>query len=71
MSSSPSTKPDPEQVLYWNPEVVGMWLRSIGLGKHSSFFIEKNIKGYILFELDGAKLKVRQNLKHALKFSSL
>ena len=60
-----SAQPDVDQVLYWSPEVVGIWLGNIGLGQHAGGFREKSIKGYMLFDLDNAKIKVHmcnQNL---------
>lgn len=57
-SVSSSAKPDLEQVLYWTPEVVGIWLGSVGLGSYASSFKEKSIKGYMMFDLDNSKLKV-------------
>lgn len=61
LRGSPSfstAQPDVERVLYWSPEVVGMWLGNIGLGSSAVKFKENNIKGYMLFDLDNAKLKV-------------
>ena len=55
-----SAQPDIENILFWSPEVVGMWLGNIGLGGHAGAFKEKGIKGYMLFDLDGAKLKVSE-----------
>jgi hypothetical protein len=50
-------QPDVEQILYWSPEVVGIWLSSIGLGASAINFKEKGIKGYMMFDLDSSKLK--------------
>ena len=50
--------PDKEQVLFWSPEVVGMWLGSLGLGSHANSFKEKEVKGWMLFDIDNSKLKV-------------
>ena len=61
LHGSPSfstAQPDVERVLYWSPEVVGIWLGNIGLGSCAVKFRENNIKGYMLFDLDNAKLKV-------------
>lgn len=45
---------------------MGMWLGNVGLGKHAHSFIEKNVKGYALFDLDSTKLKVGYNaLSHS------
>lgn len=51
-------QPDVEKVLYWTPELVGIWLGNIGLGVRASSFREKSIKGHMIFDLDNAKLKV-------------
>ena len=56
-----SATPDLENVLFWSPEVVGMWLGNIGLGSHAGAFKEKGVKGYLLFDMDNnTKLKVRE-----------
>ena len=58
-----SAVPDPDQVLFWSPEVVGMWLGSVGLSQHANNFKEKEIKGWMMFDLDSSKLKV-SHLRH-------
>ena len=55
--------PDKEQVLFWSPEVVGMWLGSLGMGSHANTFKEKEIKGWMLFDMDNSKLKVSHQLE--------
>ena len=50
---------DYDQVTTWNMTQVGLWLTDAGLGKYTQAFIDKNIVGSVLLELDGAKLKVR------------
>ncbi len=49
---------DCEVVLTWTPDVTAAWLSQIGLGEHQQVFIEKGIQGYMLFDIDGHKLKV-------------
>ena len=56
--TSSSHLPDAEQILYWSPEVVGLWMGSIGLGQYAQVIKERGIKGYMLFDLDSARLKV-------------
>ena len=56
--TSSSHIPDAEQILYWSPEVVGLWMGSVGLGQYAQVIKERGIKGYMLFDLDSAKLKV-------------
>ena len=53
-----SLQPDMEQVLYWSPDVVGIWLSNIGLAQYAQVFKDKEVKGYMLFDFDNAKLKV-------------
>lgn len=47
------------EVLTWTPDHVGAWLRKIGLGQYHQIFIDRVIQGYMLFDLDGHRLKVR------------
>ena len=47
------------EVLTWSPEDVGVWLKKIGLGQHQQLFVDRVIQGYVLFDLDGHRLKVR------------
>ena len=49
---------DYDQVLSWSPAEVASWLTSVGLGGHSSAFIDKEILGSKLLELDNSALKV-------------
>lgn len=49
---------DLDVVLAWSPEVTAAWISSIGLSTYQQMFIEKEIQGYMLFDLDGHKLKV-------------
>ena len=47
-------------VLTWSPEVTAAWIGSVGLASYQQMFIEKEIQGFMLFDLDGNKLKVRR-----------
>ena len=47
---------DLNTVLTWNPEVVGLWLNSVGLGQYKDLFV--GVQGYMLFDMDGHRLKV-------------
>jgi hypothetical protein len=49
---------DNSLVLTWSPEVTASWLCKVGLGSHGQTFLEKEIHGYLLFDMDGSKLKV-------------
>ena len=57
-SRSANMQADAEQVLYWTPEVVGIWLDGINLGQYAQVIKEKDIKGYALFDMDTSRLKV-------------
>ena len=57
-SRSACMQADAEQVLYWTPEVVGIWLDGINLGQYAQVIKEKDIKGYALFDMDTSRLKV-------------
>lgn len=72
MPASPTTKEvggeeeefgvevDLDYVLTWTPDVTAAWLGQVGLGGHRLAFFEKEIHGYMLFDIDGHKLKVRR-----------
>ena len=47
---------DLNTVLTWNPDVVGQWLNSVGLGQYQELFV--GVQGYMLFDMDGHRLKV-------------
>ena len=47
---------DLNTVLTWNPTVVGLWLESVGLGQYKEVFA--GVQGYMLFDMDGHRLKV-------------
>ena len=47
---------DLNTILTWNPEVIGQWLSSVGLGQYQEVFA--GVQGYMLFEMDGHRLKV-------------
>ncbi len=49
-------------VLSWTPDVTVAWLKQVGLGSHQEAFLEKEIHGGMLFDIDGHKLKVRSKL---------
>ena len=49
---------DNEVVLTWTPDVTVAWLKQVGLGSCHQVFLEKEIQGYMLFDIDGHKLKV-------------
>lgn len=49
---------NPEMVLVWGCDEVASWLRQIGLGQYHQLFTDKGIRGNMLFDLDGSKLKV-------------
>ncbi len=50
-------------VLSWTPDVTVAWLKQVGLGSHQEAFLEKEIHGGMLFDIDGHKLKVRSKLQ--------
>lgn len=52
------TAADYDFVLMWTPDVTASWLGHVGLGSHGQAFAEKGIQGYMLFDIDGSKLKV-------------
>ena len=57
------SSPEPEildynQVLSWTSDHVAAWLMKIGLGHYQQMFTDKGIQGFMLFDLDGVKLKV-------------
>ena len=61
------SSPDPEileynEVLTWRSDHITTWLMKIGLGQYQQMFTDKGIQGFTLFDLDGAKLKVRVHL---------
>ena len=58
MSPTPETL-DYDQVLLWTPQHVAAWLNKIGLGQYKQAFVDKGTLGYMLFDFDGHKLKVR------------
>ena len=45
-------------VLMWTHDVTSAWLKQEELGSYQQLFLEKNIQGYMLFDMDGHKLKV-------------
>jgi len=45
-------------VLSWTSDHVAAWLMKIGLGHYQQMFTDKGIQGFMLFDLDGVKLKV-------------
>jgi len=49
---------DYNQVLSWTSGHVAAWLMKIGLGHYQQMFTDKGIQGFMLFDLDGVKLKV-------------
>ena len=49
---------DLDVVLTWTPDVTAAWLNQVGLGSYQQLFLEKDIQGYMLFDMDGHKLKV-------------
>ena len=49
---------DFEQILLWTPEHVVLWLERIGLQQHRQVFVDRGIRGHMLFDLDGSRLKV-------------
>ena len=49
---------DCSSVLSWSPEVVGLWVDRIGLGRYQSVFVERGVVGGSLFDMDGHTLKV-------------
>ena len=51
---------DLDVVLTWSPDVTAAWVGSVGLASYQQMFIEKEIQGFMLFDLDGHKLKVRR-----------
>ncbi len=52
---------DCSSVLSWSPEVVGLWVDKIGLGRYQSVFVERGVVGGSLFDMDGHTLKVGIN----------
>lgn len=53
---------DYEVVLTWTPDVTASWLEQVGLGSYQQAFVEKGIHGYMLFDMDGHRLKVMCSL---------
>ena len=49
---------DLDIVLTWTPGVTPAWLKQVGLGSYQQLFLEKDIQGYMLFDMDGHKPKV-------------
>ena len=49
---------DLDIVLMWTPGVTSAWLKQVGLGSYQQLFLEKDIQGYMLFDMDGHKPKV-------------
>ena len=45
-------------ILTWTPDAVGAWLVTVGLGQYQQLFIERGVQGYMMFDYDGARLKV-------------
>ena len=48
---------DLNTILTWNPNVVGLWLESVGLGQYREAFA--GVQGFMLIDMDGHRLKVR------------
>lgn len=57
----PATEVDYNTVLTWTPDITCSWLEQVGLGAHQQVFAEKGIQGYMLFDMDGHRLKVRMH----------
>ena len=55
---SPEIELDNNQILVWTADHIAMWLTQIGLGQHTQAFMDRGIQGYMLFDLDGSRLKV-------------
>lgn len=55
---------DYDSVLMWTPEVTAAWLGKVGLSDYGRLFVDKGIHGYLLFDLDGSKLKVSKLLSY-------
>lgn len=53
---------DYDVVLTWTPDVTAAWLGQVGLASYQQPFLEKGIQGYMLFDMDGHKLKVIMDL---------
>lgn len=51
---------DYDVVLTWTPDVTAAWLGQVELASYQQLFLEKGIQGYMLFDMDGHKLKVQQ-----------
>ena len=61
------SSPEPEsldynQVLSWTSDHVAAWLMKMGLGHYQQMFTDKGIQGFMLFDLDGVKLKVGSHI---------
>jgi len=55
---SEAVEVDNEVVLTWTPDITVAWLKQVGLGSYQQAFLDKEIQGYMLFDIDGHKLKV-------------
>ena len=50
---------DCSSVLSWSPEVVGLWVDRIGLGRYQSVHVvEREVAGGSLFDMDSHTLKL-------------
>ena len=57
----PVAKPasvDNNVVLTWSPDVTATWLGQVGLASLQQLFLDREIQGYMLFDIDGHRLKV-------------
>ena len=50
-----------DNVLEWSSDQVAAWLSKIGLGHHKQAFQDEGVQGFMLFDLDGSRLKVRNS----------
>ena len=57
---------DCDVVLTWTPDVTAAWLGQIELASYQQLFLEKGIQGYMLFDMDGHKLKVLSTCSQSL-----
>lgn len=55
---------DLDCVLTWTPDVTAAWLGQVGLGGYRQAFVEKEIHGYMLFDIDGHRIKVQYGYKN-------